>query len=98
MSVTYENTVKHTRLQAVIDAINYGSPNGYLEIGDSGMINVLATINFNRNCGSLGTGVLNFGTSPPMQCASAAISGTAAAAVAYDAFGTWIIHGLTDRK
>ena len=95
MSIIYNTTLKTTRMNDVIAAIDYGSPCGYLEIATAGMALVLATINFNSTCGVASSGTLTFGVSPPLTCASAANSGTAAAAEAFDAFGTPIISGLT---
>ena len=97
MSTTYNTTLKSTRMTDVLNAINYGSPSGYIEIGAAGspIGTILATINFNGNCGAVASGVLTFGVSPPLTCASAAASGTAAAAEVFDAFGSWVIQGLT---
>lgn len=94
MSVTYNTTLKTTRMTAVVTAIDAGTPPGYLEIGTTAMGTVLATIYFATTCGTVTSGVLSF-SSLPLTCASAANSGTAAAAEVFNAAGTAIITGLT---
>jgi hypothetical protein len=78
----------------VVAAIDAGTPPGYLEIGTAAMALLLATIFFDTTCGTVSGGVLTF-SSTPLTCASAANSGTAAAARARNAAGTDIITGLT---
>ena len=94
MSVTYNTTLKNTRMTDVVTAIDAGSPPGYLEIATAGMAVVLATIYFAATCGAVSGGVLTFG-STPLTCASAAATGTAAAAEVFNAAATVIISGLT---
>jgi hypothetical protein len=94
MSVTYNTTLKTTRMTSVVTAIDAGTPPGYLEIGTTAMGTVLATIYFATTCGTVTSGVLSF-SSLPLTCASAANSGTAAAAEVFNAAGTAIITGLT---
>ena len=70
MSVTYNTTLKNTRLNDVVAAIDTGGA-GYLEIVDALMAHVLTTIHFNSVCGTVTGGVLTFlGT--PLVDASAA--------------------------
>ena len=94
MPVTYNTTLKSTRMTDVVTAIDAGSPPGYLEIGTSAMGTVLSTIHFATTCGSVTSGVLTFG-STPLTDSSAANSGTAAAAEVFNAAGTVIISGLS---
>jgi hypothetical protein len=94
MSVTYNTTLKNTRMTDVVTAIDAGTPPGYLEIGTSAMGAVLATIYFNSTAGTVSGGVLTF-SGTPLTCSSAAGTGTAAAADVKNAAGTAIISGLT---
>src|ERR1035437_9774987 len=94
MSVTYNATLKNTRMTDVVTAIDAGTPPGYLEIGTAAMALLLATFFFASTCGTVSGGVLTFATLP-LTCASAAATGTAAAARARNAAGTDIITGLT---
>jgi len=93
MAVTYSTAVKNSRLTVVVNAIDGGPSNGYLEIGTAGMGTVLATIAFADPCGSVTGGVLTFST--PISDTSADNSGTAAAARVKDSTGTVCISGLT---
>jgi hypothetical protein len=93
MSVTYNTTLKNTRLTDVVTAIDSGGA-GSLEIGTTAMGTVLATIVFNATAGTVSGGVLTF-SGTPLTCSSAANSGTAAAAAVYSGGSTLIISGLT---
>lgn len=93
MSVTYNTTLKNTRMTDVVTAIDAGGT-GYIEIGTTGMATVLSTILFAATCGTVSGGVLTF-SSLPLTDASAANSGTAAAAQVFSGGATSIISGLT---
>ena len=93
MSVTYNTTLKNTRLTSVVAAIDTGGV-GYLEFGDAGMVHVLSTIHFNTVCGTVSGGVLTF-SGMSLVDPSAAHTGTAAAAEVFSGGNTLIISGLT---
>lgn len=94
MSITYNTTLKNTRLQDVADAIDDpGSPGGSLKIGTTAMGTVLATIPLPVPCGTVSAGVLTFDT--PVTDTSADNTGTAAAAAIYSSAATLIVSGLT---
>lgn len=93
MSVTYNTTLKSTRMTDVVSAIDAGGA-GYLEIGTAAMGTVLSTITFNATCGTVGSGVLTF-SGTPLTDSSAANTGTAAAAEVFSGAATLIISGLT---
>jgi len=91
MAVTYSNTVKNARLQAVIDAIGNG---GLLKIGTTGMATTLATIPLATPSFTLGTGTMSLAGTPLTDTAADA-TGAAAAAQITTSGGTVIIDGLT---
>ena len=91
MAVTYSNTVKNARLQAVIDAIGNG---GLLKIGTTGMATTLATIPLANPSFTLGTGTMTLAGTPLTDTAADA-TGAAAAAQITTSGGTVIIDGLT---
>lgn len=93
MSVTYNATLKNTRMNDVVAAIDAGGA-GILEIGTAAMATVLSTIAFNTTCGVVSGGVLTFSGTPLTQ-GSASNSGTAAAADVKSGAATLIISGLT---
>lgn len=93
MAVTYNSTLKTTRMTSVVTAIDAGAGAGKLEIGTSGMGTVLATITLADPCGSASAGVLTFTT--PRSDTSADASGTAAAARIRDSDNNDIVTGLT---
>ena len=93
MSVTYNSTLKNTRMTNVVTSIDAGGA-GYIEIGTTGMATVLSTIAFSATCGTVSGGVLTF-SGTPLTDPSAANSGTAAAAAVYSGGATLIIAGLT---
>jgi len=96
MSVTYNTTLKNTRMTSVVTAIDNGGA-GELNFGTSsgfGGANLLATITFQATCGTVSGGVLTF-SGTPLVCASAAQTGTAAEAEVLDGVGHLIISGLT---
>lgn len=93
MSVTYDTTLKNTRMTDVVTAIDTGGA-GNLKIGTTAMGTTLSTITFNSTCGTVSGGVLTF-SGTPLTDSSAANSGTAAAASVHDGGGTLHISGLT---
>lgn len=93
MSVTYNTTLKNTRLGDVVTAIDAGGA-GSLIIGTAAMATTLSTITFAATCGTVTGGVLTF-SSTPLVDSSAANTGTAAAAIVKSGGATTIISGLT---
>ena len=91
MSVTYNNTLKSTRMTDVVTAI--GSA-GYIEIGTAGMTTILATINLPNPAGTVTAGVLTF-SGTPLVDSSSDNTGTAAAARVRASGAVDIITGLT---
>jgi hypothetical protein len=94
MTVTYNAALKTTRMNDVVAAIDGGGGAGYIEIGTAGMGTVLATIILDATCGVVAGSVLTF-SSTPLTCASAANSGTAAAARVRNFAAADVITGLT---
>lgn len=96
MTVTYNTTLKNTRMNAVVSAIDNGGA-GSLLFGDSsgfGGANLLASITFNSTCGTVSGGVLTF-SDTPLTDSSAAETGTATQAEVEDGTGHVVISGLT---
>ncbi len=93
MSVNYPNSLKDTRLQAVIDAIDAGAGPGVLEIGTAGMGTVLATVTLADPSATKSGGVLTLSGTPLSTTASA--TGTAAEARIRDSNSADVITGLT---
>ena len=96
MSVTYDISLKNTRMSAVVSAIDNGGAGSLLFGTSSGFagINLLATITFDSTCGTVSGGVLTF-SSTPLVDASAANTGTAAEGEVEDGVGHVVISGLT---
>ena len=93
MSVNYPNSLKDTRLQAVIDAIDAGVSAGVLEIGTAGMVAVLATVTLADPSATKLNGVLTLSGLPLSNAASA--TGIAAEARIRDSNSVDVITGLT---
>lgn len=97
MSVIYYTTLKNTRMVAVAQAIDQGSPSpGYMQIADNvsfSGVHMLVQIPFADPCGTVAGGVLTFSGTP--LSANASNTGTAAQAEVFDSVGTVIISGLT---
>lgn len=94
MAVTYNTTLKNTRMTDVVTAIGTG---GYLNIYTTGLGTLLASIALSNPAGTVSGGVLTF-SGTPLTESSANASGTAAAATvttAVNGGGTVIISGLT---
>jgi len=95
MTVTYNTTLKNTRMDAVDDAINSGVGTAVLEIGTAGMGTVLATIDLpNPAFGASASGVITL-QGVPLSDTSADATDTAAEARIKDRDGTAVITGLT---
>lgn len=96
MSVTYNTTLKNTRLTSVVTAID-ASSNGVLKFGAAGGFsggNLLSTITFAATAGTVSAGVLTF-SGTPLVDSSAANTGTATQAKVQDGASTDVITGLT---
>lgn len=94
MSVTYNTTLRNTRMTDVVTAIG---ATGFLNIYTAGLVTLLASIALANPAGTVTSGVLTF-SGTPLTEASANASGTAAAAnvtTAANGTGTIIISGLT---
>lgn len=96
MAITYSNTLKTSRMNAVVTAIG---ATGVLEIGTAGMAQVLATINLQNPAGTVanngGNIELTF-SGVPLSDLTADAGGTAAAArIKTSSAGTDVITGLT---
>lgn len=94
MAVTYNTTLKNTRMTDVVTAI--GST-GFINIYTAGLATRLSSIALANPAGTVSGGVLTF-SGTPLTDSSAAASGTAAAATVTTAAsggGTVVISGLT---
>lgn len=91
MSVVYNTTLKNTRMTDVVTALGSASK---LKIYTAALGLLLSTINLANPAGTVTSGVLTF-SSTPLTDASAANSGTAAAAQVLDGSGTVVVSGLT---
>lgn len=94
MPVTYNTTLKNTRMTDVVTAIG---TTGYLNIYTTGLGTLLASIPLANPAGTVTSGVLTF-SGTPLTESSANASGTAAAAnvtTAVNGGGTVVISGLT---
>jgi len=96
MSVTYNTTLKNTRMNSVVSAIDNGGAGSLLfgDVSGFGGANLLAVIIFAATCGTVSGGVLTF-NSTPLVDASAAATGTATQAEVEDGVGHVVISGLT---
>lgn len=95
MGVVYAASLRTTRMQAVLDAINAGAGPGTIEIGTAAMGTVLATIPLEDPAGAVSGDVLTFDFSPAVADTAADATGTAAAARVKDSNGNIVISGLT---
>jgi predicted nicotinamide N-methyase len=96
VSVNYNLTVLTNRLQQVINAIDDGASNGFMNLTDSGG-GTLATFQLSRPSGVASLGVLTF-SSLPLVAPAAGASGTASLANFTDSNGVVVISGLTVNK
>ena len=94
MTVTYSNAAAQARLEAVIAKIDAGTGAGKLKIGTTGMASTLVTLTLADPCGTASGVTLTFDFDPDIS-ATAANSGTAAAAIITDSDDTTVISGLT---
>lgn len=93
MAVNYSTTLKNTRMNAVVTAMDAGAGNAILKIGTAGMGATLASITLAKPSATVASGVLTFSGLP--KSATATGTGTAAAAQLTDSTGTVIVDGLT---
>lgn len=93
MAVVYSATLKDTRMNAVLNAVDAQTTAGTLEIGTSGMATVLATLNLSKPSFSEASQMLTMLGMP--KSATAANTGAAASARIKDGLGNIIISGLT---
>lgn len=91
MAVTYNTTLKNSRMTDVVTALGSGAK---IKIYTAALATLLSTLNLPNPAGSVSGGVLTF-SGTPLTDSSAAASGTAAAAIVVDGAGTTIISGLT---
>lgn len=94
MSVTYNTTLRNTRMTDVVTAIG---TTGFLNIYTTGLGTLLSSIPLANPAGTVTSGVLSFSGTPLTQ-SSANASGTAVAAnvtTAVNGGGTIVISGLT---
>jgi hypothetical protein len=94
MAVVYSNTVKDLRMTQVINSIDGGAGAGYIEIGTTGMVSVLATITLADPSGTTTNGVLTL-SGFPRSDTTADATGTAAEARIRDSNAVNIVTGLT---
>jgi hypothetical protein len=93
MSVTYANSLKDTRMTAVITAIDAGAGAGTLEICTAAYASVLCIITLNDPSFALGAQAITMNGVPKSGTAGA--GGTAALARIKESGGTVVIQGLT---
>lgn len=96
MAVTYNATLKNTRMSAVLTAMDAGAGPAKLVIGTSalsGSTGVLAEIPLGDPAGSVAGGVLTLADMPKEATAGAA--GTAALAELRDSNNVVVVSGLT---
>lgn len=93
MAVQYANTLKDTRMNAVITAVDAGAAAGTLEICTSGYAAVLAIIPLNKPSFTEASQAITMSGVPKSGTASA--TGTAANARIKDSNANVIVNGLT---
>ena len=93
MSVVYNDTVKNTRLTAVLDAIDAGTA-GKLKIYTAGLASLLATFTLADPSGAVAAQVLTFDFDPDIDAVAGA-TGTAAEATITTSADVVIVSGLT---
>lgn len=94
MAVNYSATVKTTRMNAMVSAIDAGAGVGILEICNAAYALVLASIALVKPSFTVSAGVATL-ASVPRSDVSADNTGTAALARFKDSTGTVVIDGLT---
>ncbi len=94
MSVNYSSTLKSTRMQAVITAIDAGAGPGTLEIGTTAFASVLATITLADPSFTESGGVITMAGAPRSDT-SADATGTAAVARIKDSNGNVVVNNLS---
>ena len=96
MAVVYANSLKDTRMTAVITALDSGASSGSpatMEIGNAGFANVLVVINLAFPSFTEATQAINMASTP--RSGTAGTTGTAALARLKDHVGTIIVSGLS---
>lgn len=93
MTVAYVSSLKTTRMNSVITAIDAAVGNGYIEIGTAGMALVLVTIAFQKPSFTESGGVITMAGAPKSGIATG--TGTAAAARIRTSVAADVITGLT---
>jgi hypothetical protein len=93
MTVSYSATLKNTRMQDVINAIDGQAAVGTIEIGTAGMATVLVIISLQKPSFNQASGVITMLGVPLSGTATA--GGTAASARIKDGSGTIQVSGLT---
>lgn len=94
MSVVYATTLKTTRLNAVVTAIDAGAAAGKLKIRNASNT-VLATLTLADPCGTVSGDTLTFDFDPDISDSSADATGTAENAIITDSDDNIIVSGLT---
>ena len=93
MTVSYSATLKNTRMQDVITAIDSQAAVGTIEIGTSGLAAVLVIVSLQKPSFSQASGVINMHGVPLSGTATG--TGTAASARIKDGAGTIQVSGIT---
>jgi hypothetical protein len=93
MAVTYANTLKNTRMQAVISAVDAAAGFGSMEIGTAAFAATLVSVILVKPSFTVGAQLITMNGVPLTGVAAA--SGTAAAARIKDGNGNIIVSGLT---
>ena len=94
MALTLENATRSAACDAVVDLLDAGSADGYVEIRTSGGTTLLVSIDFNDPAfGAAANGVATVSVSPSAPSATAAADGDAAVCRFYDSDDTLIMSG-----
>lgn len=94
MTVEYTVALRNARMTLVQQTIDAAGTHGWIRLTDGGT-NVLSNVPLaNPPCGSIANGVLTF-VGMPLIDQSAALSGTAIAAIVYDGNNNVVISQLT---
>lgn len=94
MAVTYAASLKATRMQAVLTALDAHANPATIEIGTAGMASVLCIVTLADPSFTLAGAVLTM-AGPPKTSAAAIAAGNAAEARIKEGGGTVIVSGLT---
>ena len=94
MAVVYSTAAKTARLNAVVTAIDAGTPASTIEIGTTGFASTLVVINLANPSATVSGDVLTFDFDPDVT-GTAAATGVAALARVKDGNGVIVVSGLT---